>query len=114
MSDNQPWEPLGMLDFFVLGMVSTFQLVALGVCAHLVKWRKWPPYLTKNVDVVIISTFAGILWTATKAIEVGFVRRRAGDLLAACDFEVGRSRARHSPKARFMNITITLRSLVTP
>ncbi|CAM9272311.1 unnamed protein product [Ectocarpus sp. 4 AP-2014] len=87
MSNNQPWEPLGMLDFFVLGMVSTFQLVALGVCAHLVKWRKWPPYLTKNVDVVIISTFAGILWTATKAIEVGFVRRRVGDLLAACDFE---------------------------
>ncbi|CAM9283552.1 unnamed protein product, partial [Ectocarpus sp. 8 AP-2014] len=87
MSDNQPWEPLGMLDFFVLGMVSTFQLVALGVCAHLVKWRKWPPYLTKNVDVVIISTFAGILWTATKAIEVGFIRRRVGDLLAACDFE---------------------------
>lgn len=39
------------------------------------------------------QTFAGILWTATKAIEVGFVRRRVGDLLAACDLEVRRSRA---------------------
>lgn len=61
MSVNQPWEPLGMLDYFVLGMVSTFQLVALGVCVHLVKCRKWPPYLTKNVDVVIISVSQSLL-----------------------------------------------------
>eukprot|EP00903_Cladosiphon_okamuranus_P006660 g6502.t2 len=84
---DQPWEPLSLVDLFILGMVGTFQLVALVVCIHLVRWRKWPPYLTKNVDVVIISTFAGILWTGTKAIEVGFVRRRVGDILAACDLE---------------------------
>lgn len=34
------------------------------------------------------QTFAGILWTSAKAIEVGFIRRSAGDVLAACDFEV--------------------------
>eukprot|EP00903_Cladosiphon_okamuranus_P006658 g6501.t1 len=84
---DQPWEPLSLVDLFILGMVGTFQLVALAVCVHLVRWRKWPPYLAKNVDVVIISTFAGILWTGTKAIEVGFVRRRVGDILAACDLE---------------------------
>ncbi|CAM9258459.1 unnamed protein product [Scytosiphon promiscuus] len=87
MATTEPWQPLGLLDFFVVGMVSTFQVAAFGVCIHLVQWRKWPPYVTKNVNVVIISTFAGILWTAAKAIEVGFIRRSAGDVLAACDFE---------------------------
>lgn len=53
MSDSQPWEPLGFLDFFVLGLVGTFQLAALGVCIHLVIHRKWPPYVTRNVNVVV-------------------------------------------------------------
>ncbi|CAN0465169.1 unnamed protein product, partial [Hapterophycus canaliculatus] len=68
-------------------MVSTSQVAALGARIHLVQWRAWPPYLTKNVNVVIISTLSGILWTGAKAIEVGFFRRSAGDVLAACDFE---------------------------
>lgn len=53
MPESQPWEPLAFLDFFLLGVVGTFQLVALGVCIHLVVHRKWPPYVTKNVDVVV-------------------------------------------------------------
>ncbi|CAM9864306.1 unnamed protein product [Ectocarpus sp. 6 AP-2014] len=54
MSDEEPWEPLGMADYLMLGIVGTFQAFALGVCIHLFRWRKWPPYVTKNVDIVII------------------------------------------------------------
>lgn len=57
MTENAPWVPLSLLDFFILGMVGTFQFVALIVCVHLVRWRKWPPYLTKNVDVVVSRQF---------------------------------------------------------
>lgn len=53
MIEHQAWEPLSFVDFVLLGMVATFQVAALLVCAHLVRWRKWPPYLTKNVDVVV-------------------------------------------------------------
>lgn len=55
MTEDEVWEPLSTPDFWVLGFVATFQTVALLVCAHLLRWRKWPPYVTKNVDVVIIS-----------------------------------------------------------
>ncbi len=56
MPENQPWEPLAFPDFFLLGAVGTFQLVALGVCIHLVVHRKWPPYVTKNVNLVVRDT----------------------------------------------------------
>ncbi|CAB1110198.1 unnamed protein product [Ectocarpus sp. CCAP 1310/34] len=77
MAEDEVWEPLSTPDFWVLGFVATFQTVALLVCAHLLRWRKWPPYVTKNVDVVIIS--AARLPTRQPG--------RPGDILAACDFE---------------------------
>ncbi|CAN0136515.1 unnamed protein product, partial [Ectocarpus fasciculatus] len=54
MSDEEAWEPLTMVDYLMLGIVGTFQAFALGVCVHLFVWRKWPPYVTKNVEIVII------------------------------------------------------------
>lgn len=51
---EDPWEPLDLVDYLALGMVGAMQALALGICMHLIRWRKWPPYLTKNVDVVII------------------------------------------------------------
>ncbi|CAN0141568.1 unnamed protein product, partial [Ectocarpus sp. 4 AP-2014] len=87
MAEDEVWEPLSTPDFWVLGFVATFQTVALLVCAHLLRWRKWPPYVTKNVDVVIISTFSGVLWNVSMIIASGYIRREAGDILAACDFE---------------------------
>ncbi|CAM9944909.1 unnamed protein product [Ectocarpus fasciculatus] len=87
MSDERRWEPLAMADFFVLGMVGTCQAFALGVCVHLIRWRKWPPYVTKNVDMVIIMTFAGFAWTFATAVETGLIKRSEGDFLANCYFE---------------------------
>ncbi|CAM9969419.1 unnamed protein product, partial [Ectocarpus sp. 8 AP-2014] len=87
VAEDEVWEPLSTPDFWVLGFVATFQAVALLVCAHLLWWRKWPPYVTKNVDVVIISTFSGVLWNVAMIIASGYIRREAGDILAACDFE---------------------------
>jgi len=56
MSDTEElaWEPLGFVDYLILAVVGVLQAVALGVCVHLIKWRKWPPYLVKNVDIVIL------------------------------------------------------------
>ncbi|CAM9832099.1 unnamed protein product [Ectocarpus sp. 12 AP-2014] len=87
MSDEEPWEPLTMADYPMLGIVGTFQAFALGVCIHLFRWRKWPPYVTKNVDIVIIMTFAGFAWTFAGALENGLIRRSEGDILAKCPLE---------------------------
>eukprot|EP00904_Undaria_pinnatifida_P012482 jgi/Undpi1/8364/HiC_scaffold_25.g10832.m1 len=89
MSDESEfvWEPLSGADYFILGLVGTFQVAALVVCGHLIWYRTWPPYVTKNVNLVVITILSGVLWTVTKAIEAGFFRRRVGDILAACDFE---------------------------
>lgn len=54
MSDEEVWEPLTMVDYIMLGFVGTAQAFALGVCVHLLSWRNWPPYVTKNVDIVIV------------------------------------------------------------
>ncbi|CAM9864575.1 unnamed protein product [Ectocarpus sp. 6 AP-2014] len=88
MSDEEPWEPLTFVDYAMLGMVGAFQAFALGVCIHLIRWRKWPPYVTKNVDIVIIMTLAGFAWTFASALETGIIERSEGDFLANCYFEV--------------------------
>ena len=82
------WESLSAGDFGVLGLVGSLQALAFLVCIHLVWWRKWPPYVTKNVDMVVTSTVSGILWTIATAISFGFIRREAGDILATCNVEV--------------------------
>ncbi|CAM9384392.1 unnamed protein product [Ectocarpus fasciculatus] len=87
MLDEDPWQPLTMVDYFMLGIVGTFQAFALGVCIHLFAWRHWPPYVTKNVDIVIIMTFAGFAWTFANALDVGFVQRSEGDILAECSLQ---------------------------
>ena len=87
--DSEPWEPLSVVDVTVLGLVGTFQAIALLICVHLVRWRKWPPYITKNVDLVVTSAVAGALSTIAVAISFGFFRREQGDFLASCNFEVG-------------------------
>ncbi|CAM9480659.1 unnamed protein product, partial [Ascophyllum nodosum] len=81
------WEPLSSVDFTLVGSVGFLQAIAVGICVHLLWWRRWPPYVTKNVNLVVISTISGVLWTFTMAITRGYVRRRTGDLLAVCDFE---------------------------
>ncbi|CAM9705339.1 unnamed protein product [Ectocarpus fasciculatus] len=87
MSDEEAWEPLTMVDYLMLGIVGTFQAFALGVCVHLFVWRKWPPYVTKNVEIVIIMTLAGFAWTFAGALENGLIRRSEGDILAKCYLE---------------------------
>lgn len=52
---SEAWEPLSAPDFWVVGFVATFQTVSLLVCVHLIRWRIWPPYVIKNVGIVIIS-----------------------------------------------------------
>lgn len=84
---SESWEPLSVVDFCVLGLVGTFQAFAVLVCVHLIWWRTWPPYVTKNVDLVAISTISGVLWMIAIALTK-FVRREKGDILAACDFDV--------------------------
>ena len=86
---SEPWEPLSVVDVTVLGLVGTFQAISLLICVHLVRWRKWPPYITKNVDLVVTSAVAGALSTIAVAISFGFFRREQGDFLASCNFEVG-------------------------
>eukprot|EP00903_Cladosiphon_okamuranus_P013298 g12395.t2 len=85
--EDAPWEPLGFVDYAVLGGVGSLQAAALIVCVHLMHWRKWPPYLVKNVDIVIFMTLAGFFWTFAKALETGFIRRSEGDILAWCYLE---------------------------
>ncbi|CBJ31530.1 hypothetical protein Esi_0262_0022 [Ectocarpus siliculosus] len=87
MSDEEVWEPLTMVDYTMLGFVGTVQAFALGVCVHLLIWRNWPPYVTKNVDIVIVMTFAGFAWTIAGALENGLIRRTEGDILAKCPLE---------------------------
>ncbi|CAM9864710.1 unnamed protein product [Ectocarpus sp. 6 AP-2014] len=87
MPDEEPWEPLAFVDYLMLGIVCTFQAFALGVCIHLIRWRKWPPYVTKNVDIVIIMTFAGFAWTFAAAVGHGIIQRSEDDFLANCYFE---------------------------
>lgn len=91
---GETWETLSLVDFIILGLVSTLQAFTFAICVHLIRWRKWPPYITKNVDLVITSAVSGILWTITKAVANGFARREEGDILAACDFEVSISAPR--------------------
>ena len=85
---SEPWEPLSVVDVSLLGLVGTFQAFAVLICVHLIWCRKWPPYVTKNVDLVVTSTVAGVLWTFAMANSFGLIRRERGDILAACDFEV--------------------------
>ncbi|CBJ31531.1 signal transducer, putative [Ectocarpus siliculosus] len=88
MSDEEVWEPLTMVDYIMLGFVGTVQAFALGVCVHLLCWRNWPPYVTKNVDIVIIMTFGGFGWTIAGALDNGLIRRSEGDILAKCYLEI--------------------------
>ncbi|CAN0019425.1 unnamed protein product [Ectocarpus sp. 12 AP-2014] len=73
MSDEEPWEPLTMADYLMLGIVGTFQAFALGVCIHLFRWRKWPPYVTKNVDIVIIMV-SGVCMLRVAGFHAGIKR----------------------------------------
>ncbi|CAM9247127.1 unnamed protein product [Ectocarpus sp. 4 AP-2014] len=87
MSDEEVWEPLTMVDYIMLGFVGTVQAFALGVCVHLLSWRNWPPYVTKNVDIVIVMTFGGFGWTIAGALDNGLFQRSEGDILAKCYLE---------------------------
>ena len=49
------WEPLSSVDFALVGSVGFLQAIAVGICVHLLWWRRWPPYVTKNVNLVVIS-----------------------------------------------------------
>ncbi|CAM9276032.1 unnamed protein product, partial [Pylaiella littoralis] len=81
------WKPLSAVDYSLLGFIGALQVLSLLMCVHLLRWRKWPPYVTKNVSLVVITTVSGVLWTLAMALSCGFFRRREGDLLAACDLE---------------------------
>jgi len=77
-SDSEPWEHLSIVDVSVLGFVGTLQVFALLVCAHLVRNRKWPPYVTKNPILVVIAV--------REPAGVGVVRARGGRVLLAVVF----------------------------
>ncbi len=55
LSEFGPWEPLSVVDVSVLGLVGTLQLFALLICVHLLRNRKWPPYVTKNPILVVFA-----------------------------------------------------------
>lgn len=52
---KRDWEPLSAPDYAVLAFSGTWQIFALVVCVHLLLNRQWPPYVTKNVTLVIIT-----------------------------------------------------------
>lgn len=39
----------------LLGVIGALQMLSLLMCVHLLMWRKWPPYVTKNVNLVVIA-----------------------------------------------------------
>lgn len=55
---GRAWVPLSTADYAVLAFGCTWQAFALVVCLHLFWNRKWPPYVTKNVTLVIITVRA--------------------------------------------------------
>lgn len=79
---------LSLVDGILVGGVGTLQTFALLICVHLIQWRDWPPYVTKNVALVVISTVSGVLWTIATYLSRGFVTREKGDILADCGLEV--------------------------
>lgn len=85
---SEPWESLSVVDVSIVGLIGTLQVFALLVCVHLLRWRKWPPYVTKSPGLVVVATVSGVLWTFAVAVSHGFIERDKGDVLAACDFEV--------------------------
>lgn len=60
-ASGHEWQPLTSVDYLVLGFVGTLQLAAFLVCVHLIWYRKWPPYVTKNVNLVVIAVSLSIL-----------------------------------------------------
>lgn len=42
----------------LLGFIGALQVLSLLMCVHLLRWRKWPPYVTKNVSLVVITVSA--------------------------------------------------------
>lgn len=76
------WEPLSSVDYFVLGFVGVMDMLALLICAHLLWYRKWPPYVTKNVNLVVIavSWYQSSNWRQL----YGFIRR-----VVLASFEIG-------------------------
>lgn len=55
VGEEREWEPLSTPDYAVLAFAGTWQVFALAVCVHLLVNRHWPPYVTKNVTLVIIT-----------------------------------------------------------
>lgn len=47
-----PWKSLSWPDYSMLGFTAIHQLILLAVVVHLVRKRDWPPYVTKNVNLV--------------------------------------------------------------
>lgn len=60
---EREWEPLSFPDYAMLAFTGTWQFVALVVCVHLLLNRHWPPYVTKNVTLVIITVRLGASWS---------------------------------------------------
>lgn len=58
MKGSAVWEPLSDADYFIVAFVGVCQALALFMCVHLVWCRKWPPYVTKNVNLVVITVSA--------------------------------------------------------
>ena len=85
---SEPSVALSRVDGILVGLVGTWQALALLICVHLIWCRKWPPYVTKNVALVVIATVSGVLWTVATYLSRGFVSREKGDILANCALEV--------------------------
>ncbi|CAM9438571.1 unnamed protein product [Choristocarpus tenellus] len=54
-SIDRDWEPLGTPDYIVLFFVGLWQLSTLLVCVHLAWCRNWPPYVTMNINLVVLT-----------------------------------------------------------
>lgn len=85
---SEPSVTLSHVDGFLVGLVGVWQAFALLICVQLIRWRKWPPYVTKNVMLVVITTVSGVLWTVATFLSRGFIAREKGDILADCGLEV--------------------------
>lgn len=57
----KPWQPLHTTDYVMLALSAVHQVFMLAVVVHLVWRRDWPPYVTKNVNLVRLDGFVFVL-----------------------------------------------------
>ncbi|CAN0043469.1 unnamed protein product [Choristocarpus tenellus] len=87
LEGEREWLPLTSGDHAVLGITIGYQLVVLVTVAHLLWWRDWPPYVTKNIAIICFTGVAGVIAYFGALVAYGVIDRQEDDFLANCAVE---------------------------